>query len=477
MPYKDLRQFINTLEKNGEVQRINKEVNWNLEAGAILRRTYETNERAPFFQKITGYPPGNRIFGGVLSNYKRIALAMDMDPKSSYKELVKAYRERAKKRIKPIMVKNAPCKENILLGDDIDLFRFPAPMIHDGDGGRYLCSWHATITKDLDSDWVNWGMYRAMIHDKKTLGGLCSSPQHHAQMFLWKYEPRGVQMPFAIAIGPEPICTFMACSRIPNGVSEVEVAGSFRNEPVELVKCETVDLSVPATAEIVIEGFMPPNIRKREGPFGEFTGYRASPRDWRPIYNVTAVTFRNDPILTMSCMGMPIDESDATGAIERAAFIMDELEHNGVPFVDVAVWPETISFIAAVSVKTPHSYVAESVAHVIWGSEVGYYIPYVIVVNDDVDPSDMPMVMHALATKCHPWRGVNRLEHSFGILLSPYLNRTERIHHLGAKAYFDCTWPLDWDQAIAVPPRASFNDIYPKEIKEHVVKNWKNYGF
>lgn len=476
MAFKDLRSFIATLEKNGEAIKIEEEVNWNLEAGAIVRRTYENKSPAPFFQKITGYPKGYRMFGGSLSNLGRMALSWGLPRGTQPRAMIDEYLKRKEHPIKPIIVKSGPCKEEIHLGKDVNLFEFPAPMVHEGDGGRYLCTWHLIIQKDLDLDWTNWGMYRAMIHTKDSLGGLLER-YNHGGLIHWKYLLANQVMHFAISIGADPVSSLMSCTKVGYGISEVDIAGAIMQEPVELVKCETNDLLVPATSEIVIEGEVHPQERLFEGPFGEYTGYRASPRDKRPVYRVKAITHRKNPIVTMSCMGVPVDEAHVSVGITRSADLIVKLKQEGIPVQDIWVYPEFACFVIAVSVKTPITNIASRVASLIWGSEAGSQSPWVLVFNDDIDLHNMAQAMHALYTKCHPYRGITRLEHGQGSPLMPFLSREERLNSNGAKTYFDATWPLDWDPSVAVPPRASFNDIYSKEVQQHVIKKWKKYGF
>lgn len=482
MALRDIREYIKELEKHGQLKRIEKEVHWNLEAGAIIRMVCEKGLPSPFFQKIKGYSADYPIFGAPISSVKKFAIALGLNPETSRRELMEIYLHRKDSFIKPILISknSAPCKENIHLGEEINLFEFPAPMLHDGDGGRYLCTWHATITKDPDTGWVNYGMYRAMIHNKKSLGGLIEPSQHIGLQFFRKYKPRKMSMPFVIAIGPDPITGFIASARVAAGVSEPEVVGGLQGEPLELVKAETLDLEVPARAEIIIEGEVSPTELEWEGPFGEFTGYRASPRDKRPVYKVKAITHRNKPILTASCMGVPIDESDVVISITGSAEVFEELQRAAIPVVAVNRPPECIGhlFIVSINVKAanlPH--MAQKVASCIWGSEYGTGAPYVIVVEDDVDVYDIWQVLHALATKCHPWRGIQKVENAIGHALMPFSSRQERLLRKGAMVSFDCTWPLDWDPSIAVPPRASFDKIFPGEIQEHVLNNWENYGF
>ncbi|MDP2725593.1 MAG: UbiD family decarboxylase, partial [Syntrophales bacterium] len=172
MAFKDLREFIEVLEKEKQLVRGKKEVDWNLEAGAIIRRAYELEERATFFEKVKD-APGVRMMGGPCGTYARMALAMGMSADTPVKEIANEFDTRIANPIKPMLVSKGPCKENIIKGDDIDLFKFGAPMAHDGDGGRYITTWGYVTTRDLeDTGWVNWGMYRQMIHTKNMMGGL-----------------------------------------------------------------------------------------------------------------------------------------------------------------------------------------------------------------------------------------------------------------------------------------------------------------
>ena len=427
MAFRDLREFINRLEKEGEVQRIEEEVNWNLEAGAMLRRSYEAKLPAPFFQRVKGYPQGYRLFGGTFGNYKRLTIAMGLDPDTPLQELMEEYLRRKQQPIKPILVSDGPCKENVHVGDEVDLLEFPVPLVHGGDGGRYIGTWHLTITKDLDSDWVNWGMYRHMVHDKNSMGALTEGYTHLAKM-LRRYESLNKPMDVAVAIGVEPISTLCAPSPVPYGVSEVDIAGGIRGEPVELVKCETVDISVPATAEIVIEGEIRPGDLITEGPFGEYTGYQGGLKAPRHSVRVKAITHRNNPILSMSCVGVPVDENDILYFVVRGCELLDALRQHGLPVKTVNVPPETCGLLAVVAVETPLSNIAEQVANVYWSSRAGQASPYLVVVNDDVDVFNMPEVLHALVSKCHPYRGISRKEHAVGNPLYPFLNAYERKH-------------------------------------------------
>ncbi len=475
MPYKDLREFIDALDKSGDLQRIKQEVDWNLEAGAITRKGCEEVGPAILFEKIKDYPEGYRVLGNPLASFRRLAQALDMPPESTYREILDRYDNGRKNPIKPIIVSDGPCKEEIHLGDDVDLYKFPSLIIHGGDGGRYLCTWHVTITKDPDSEWVNWGMYRAMIQDKKTLGGLVD-PHQHIGMIYAKYEEKGIPMPFAIAIAPEPVTTLIGTGCVPYGTSEADIVGGVRGEPLSLVKCETNDLLVPASSEIVIEGEIPPFERREEGPFGEYPGYQASPKSLNPVFHVKAITHRKNPILTASNMGMPIDDCDVAMNISWALDVRTDLIKAGLPITGLYIPPESCTLAIVVATKTPYSGIASRIANCIWANKNGAWLTKVFVVQDDVDPTNMREVFHAFSTVHHPIRGTQILSPTPGHALMPHLSHHDRTYGIGANVVYDCTWPKDWSKE-ETPKKASFKDIYPKEIQERVLNNWRKYGF
>lgn len=474
MPFSDLREFIAKLEKGGEIQRIEEEVDWNLEVGAMIRRSNEKGLPMAFFQKIKGYPAGYRVFGEGLNNHRRMAIAMEMSPETHEKELIEQYIKRKKKEIKPVLVADGPCKENIHIGDKVDLLEFPIPMLHEGDGGRYIGTNHLTISRDLDSDWVNFGMYRHMLHDRNSIG-LQAGPPTHVMRIREKWEAKNKPMEIAIAIGVDPVLTLCSASPIPYGVSEYNVAGGIRGEPVELVKCETVDLAVPATAEIVIEGELSIHELKDEGPFGEYTGYMGGHRKPRDVIHVRAVTHRNNPIFTTTCEGYPMTNNHGIMSISCAAEFLELLRESGLPVTGVSSFPATVQMLVVVAVKAG-SVRADEVAHTIWASRIGNYTPYVVIVDEDVDPFNMGEVFHAIASKCHPYRGIVRLDHATGWALCPWMSRHEQEYRLGARVYFDCTWPPDWDPS-EVPIKCTFDKMYPSEVKEKALAKWKKYNY
>jgi len=475
MAFKDLREFIAKLEEEGELTRIKQEVDWDLEVGAILRRSCEIQGTAAFFERIKGYPQGYRIMGDTVSSRQRLALAFGLPKDTSFPSLMDFWDKGVDSPIKPRLVSTGPCKENILKGEDVNLYKFPVPMSHDGDGGRYMGTWHSLITKDLNSEWVNWGMYRMMVHNRNHLGGLLSPFQHIGGIF-GKYEELNKPMEFAVAIGTEPVCGIVSASTVPHGVDEVDMAGALRSEPVDLVKCETVDLMVPATAEIVLEGHVLPGVRVDEGPFGEYTGYMGGDRAPRAVYKVSCITHRNDPILTSTCTGIPWDVTSTVTTFGVATSVRRALKREGIPIRGVNVPAEGSALICIVSTKTPYPGIAHTIASIIWGDHRGHTSTKVIVVNDDIDPYNMAEVIHAFATKHHPIRGTHVAALTQGNPLIPYQPVEDRVWEKSCNILYDCTWPVDWPESV-VPRRCAFNNIYPEHIQKKVIANWKDYGF
>jgi len=477
VPFKDVREFIDKLVKEGEAIKVEEEFDWNLEVGAVIRKAVEADLPATLFQNIKGYPKGYRIFGGGTANFRRMAIAMDMPSDTHPRELVEEFGRRRHKIIKPVLVSDGPCKENIITGDDVDLLKFPVPYIHGGDGGRMVGTWHLTISKDEDTGWVNWGMYRHMLQTKNAVGILTAAhAKHLAAMYLHgSYAAENKPMEVAIAIGPEPISAFTSTMYIPYGISEVDVAGGIRGEPIEIIKCETIDLVVPAAVEIVIEGEYRMDDLMDEGPYGEYSGFRAGVRTPRPVIRVKAITHRNDPIFTMDNTGVPPGDG-ACMCLTKASEMLELLKARGLPVTGVCVFPEAGLDLAAVAIKVTYAHIAEDVAHVIWGAHIGHSVPYIAVVEDDVDPFNLSEVVHAIATKCNPYKGIVRLDRSPVLRITPFLNREEQMHGSGAKAYFDCTWPTDWPPE-DIPERITFKNSYPLEAQEKALAMWRKYGY
>lgn len=473
MAFQDNREFIQALKKTGDVVSIRKTVDWDLEAAAIARRSNEMNGPAVLFEKLKDYPPGYRLFASPLASFRRLAIALGMVPETSFPDLLEEYGRRLKKPIKPVTVRDAPCKEVVIEGKDIDLFDFPAPMIHDGDGGRYIGTWHILVTKDPDTGWTNWGMYRVMIYDKSRMVGLLDPDQQGPSMLYEKYTPRKKPMPFALAIGADPLSSFTAGVFFGRGEEESGYSGGLRQMPVELVRCHTNDLLVPGHSEIILEGEIHPNSLLMEGPFGEFPGYSASPRKAWPVYEVKAITHRSQPIVTMCSVGFPTDDVHIAASVGKTHQFKELLRSHGIRFTDLFVPPQGTGLLVVVSIDPPYANMATRIGKLLMGGRIPHYV---IVVDGDTNVHDMDEIMHAMATKCHPIRGITSYDHEIGSPLVPFYTRQERMWGTGAKAVFDCTFPVEWGRE-NTPRKMTFKTAYPSSIQQKVLENWKGYGF
>ncbi len=476
MAFKDHRDFFEVLEKEGELLRVKREVDWDLEVGAIGRKVYEQSGPCLLFEKIKDYPRGFRISNGTTGTWSRVALSMGLPKDAPIREIYKFYEENIDKRIAPKVLegKDVPCKQNAMIGDEVDLYKFPSPMIHEGDGGRYIGSWDLVVCKDPVTGWTNWGMYRFMVHTKNWLTGWPQTTSQLAMIFKERYLPQNKPMPMALVLGADPISHIIATAPLRPQQNEAEHAGGLRGTPIELVRCETSDLLVPAHAEIVIEGEVMPDKIAPDGPFGEYPGYRSGTMCEGVAVKVNAITFRNDPIVTMISLGTPPDDSSIAASLSAAVSMKKGLLRRGIAVTDVYVPPEGVTHLIVVGVKRGGTEVARKVLDYFTTRRV--MTNKHIVVDDDVDVFNMGEVMHAFATRCHPGRGIlYEWYEGRANSLTPFYSPEERKRLKGVSVVFDSTWPPDWTPEI-VPVKASFKTIYSPDIQERVTQNWKKYG-
>ncbi len=474
MGFKDNRAFIETLAKTGDVVKISKEVDWDLEAAAITGRSCELSGPACLFENLKDYSAGGRILGGPIATYRRLAIAMGLGPNTPTGDIFAEYERRVVKPVKPVVVKDGPCKENKMLGDAVDLYEFPAPTVHDGDGGRYMGTWHCVITRDLDSPWMNWGLQRLMVYNRRMICG-CFTQASHLMLMRKKYKAAGKPMPVTVAIGVDPLSTLTACSPHRIGEDEADFAGALNGEPVELIRCETNDLLAPAHAEILLEGEISSDIALPEGPFGEFPGYRTQGWAPQPVFMIKAITYRKNPIICMTPEGVGITDGKIGASLAGAVSIKNRLQRHGVPVVNVYIPPEMGALVAVVSVKESGARIVSEITSVIHGRRAS--VPKIIIVNDDIDVFEMNDVLHALGTRLHPVNGVSANPDCEGWTLTPYLTPEERLQGKVSTGVYDCTWPSTWSKESDIPVRLSFKDSFPDLLQKKVISNWKDYGF
>lgn len=451
MAYKDTRQFIAHLKELGELSVVDLEVDWDCEIGAILRRTFDVyGDASPalLFTNIKDYksPKPNKLLAGTNRTYSRIGLQMGLPATSKRRDLVREWRNRVKNPITPKMVLTGPCKENKDTGEKIDILKFPAPLWHDRDGGRYIGTFHQVITRDPETGRINVGMYRIQIHDPKTGVILIRPGWQHIGLHYGKYIERDEPMPVSVAIGGPPICSIVACQPFAVGQDEYEMAGALQGEAIEVVSSELSDLPVPATAEIVLEGTIDPRQREMEGPFGEYPGYYGSLPVPKPVFRIECVTYRNDPIFLGTLEGYPINEDHTMMSVGSSAFVLDALETTGVPGVIDVAMPRWASghLVVIVSIKPTVEGHASIVANRLWSlSDSQWKYKYVIVVDEDIDPWNTDQVFWAIASRTKATESIHIWPRHKGSPCDPRVPPEEK--GFWDRVLIDATRPYHWD--------------------------------
>jgi len=491
------RDYLDKLKAMGEMIEIDDEVDWYLELGAIFRRTAETLSPGAMFNKVKGCQPGFRVadFGMAKSGtpgqpWGRLAVMLGLPPATDLMSIQRAYLDAVQngKPTPPRMVdaSTAPCKQNKWFGDDIDVTKFPAPLGHDGDGGRYIQTAGINIVRTPDGRWTNWSTNRAMIIDRNHLTGLWLPRQHNGMIWrMWVKE--GKDMPWACALGVSPAVAAQASARCPDWVDEYDQASVLLGDAIDMVKCETNDLLVPADAEIIIEGVISHSEVNVEGPFGEYPGYLHENALPMPRQTITAVTFRNDPILPLSLPGVPTDNCHVCMGFFIGVDVVIALREAGLPVIDAMQTFESALHWLVIRVPNKwHSITGmpvgdfiNKIGNTFWSQHIGHVCTKILVVGEDIDPSDPNMVTWAFATRNHPTLGTYYFPHleSEGTGLEVYHSVNENLRGKGGLVIYSC---LSIPERVGLPwgmRVMSFEKDYPIPVQEKVRANWKRWGF
>jgi UbiD family decarboxylase len=442
LSYKDLRDFISQIEALGALRRIDgadpcHEIGDITEVAAGM-----ADCPALLFDRIIGFRAGFRILTNAVASPRRAALAIGIDPGLAPLEALKAWRARRAKITSrpPVAISDAPFMENSERGSDVDLGRLPAPVWHRGDGGPYIGSGSLVVMREPDSGWINAAIYRVEVHgpDKVTIqfdhGG------RHGAIIARKYWERGEQCPVAIVGGQDPALFIAGFEYLPAGACEYDFAGAIKGMPIEIFPGPVSGLPIPAHAEIVLEGMLKPETLP-EGPFGEFTGYYALERRPCPVMQVTAIHHRNDPILLGSPplkpprfhLGLPL----------RAAGIWNDLDAAGVSDV-VGVWQHVSQLMTVVAVTQRYDGHAKRAGLI--AAANSYMARLVVVVDEDVDPSDLAEVMWAVATRCEPSEQTDIVRNAWSSALDPRIPPDAKTQGVAShsKLIIEAVKPFAW---------------------------------
>lgn len=461
---KDLRSFLKQLEDSGEILRIQKEVDPHVNLGGLAWQGENWLGKATFFENLKGYP-GWRAVSYAEASRRRLALAIGTAPR----DFIPTMRELLKQGPTPkLPVTTGPVKEVIQVGDQVDLTQLPVHVMSNMDAGSYIGSGMAVI-RDPETGIQNVSLHRHQIKGKHRLGVLMH-PGRHMDMIYKKYEARQEPMPVALAIGHHAVYYFCTCWTFPFGVDEFEMAGTFLGEAVRTVKGETVDLDVPADAEIIIEGYIPPFERENEGPFAEHTGYARAGAGDNPYMVVTAITRRHDAIYYALQGGKPIASSQILDGLPMEVVIYERVKDVGgfVNIHDVNAIPcAGGSHIIVVQITPKIQGEARDVALAILSSP--YIHPKIaIVVDDDVDIHNEKEIIWSLSTRVNPEKDVfivpgthgHHLDQSLPLITEP--GKFPQIRR-GSKMGIDATKPpltLPDDRAAFIRSHAMGSDRF-----------------
>ncbi|MBI4322405.1 MAG: UbiD family decarboxylase [Chloroflexi bacterium] len=461
--FDDLREFLKRSDELGLCKTV-EGADWNLEIGGIteLGLSVPTSPML-VFDRIKGYPAGYRVVSNFQNRPELVALTFGLPPETSGLDQARAWRDKVNQGfvpVPPVEVSTGPVRENVHVGDDVDLFEFPVPRWHERDGGRYIGTGGVVIQRDPDEGFVNLGTYRVQVHDKNT-ATIFIVESHHGEAIRKKWWARGLPCPAVVVCGEDPLLWSVSTSNIKAGVSEYDYAGWLRGRPVEVVRGEFTDLPIPAGAEIALEGeIVPPGTETREeGPFGEWTGYYVTGSREEPAFRVKAVLHRNDPIILGAPPQIGTYDYSFGKHIMRSGFAWAELDRN-VPGVK-GVWTLAEAkgpSIMIASVKQQYAGHAKQAANFLSGCRhAAYMCRFLIVVDDDIDPSNIAEVLWALGTRCEPETSIDILRGCWGSMmdsmLSPEKRRSGDFSH--SQAVIVACKPYHWIKDFPVSVKSS----------------------
>ena len=480
----DLRNFLDALDKRGMLIKINKEVDWNLEAAAIsaMLARVGNGQYVVLFENVKGYyPDKGRLVGCLYAPNRRkvwnkIALAMGMPPDVPYREFMPEFTKRMRRVIKPMEVSasEAPCKEVIKVGREANLLDLPIPFLHETDGGRYL-TLHSIVNQDPDTGWINVGTYRWMVKGPRRGAALWVMGQHGPTIYYAKYEQRGNTMPFAIYNGGDPLAFIVSTSAVPSGVCEYDILGGLRGEPIRLVRCETNNVLVPADAEIVIEGEIRPGERIDEGPFGEYTGYTHG-RNMSPVFRVNCITHRKNPIISFVTEGLKWAE-DFPATLGMMHGYREYAETTGIKSIKNLLYSMDTSPLIwfGIDPETPGE--PARLGRLLMGHKAMINFNTVGLYDSDVDITDTRDAMEEFGLACDP-RSLSDFTTDADVYLTPLTFISDAANRArgtdGGKNAWDCTSKFKhWKK----PKTAIFEKAYPFSIQERVKALWADLGF
>jgi 4-hydroxy-3-polyprenylbenzoate decarboxylase len=468
MAYADLQSFIARLEKAGELVRIREPLDPYLEICEVTDRVCKSGGPALLFEAVKGknVPVLTNAFGSL----KRMCLALEVEsldqigeeiqqllalkpPQGFMDKLRLLPRLKRLRDLLPRTVDQGPCQE-VVFQENPDLSAYPVLTTWPLDGGPFI-TLPLVITRDPQTGKRNVGMYRLQVFDARTLGVHWQVHKVGAQHFR-SAEAQGKDLPIAVALGPDPALTYAATAPLPEEMDEFMFAGFLRREPVKLVKCRTIDLEVPANAQIVIEGIVPAGKRRQEGPFGDHTGYYSLADDY-PLMEVTCITQRKNPIYPATVVGVPPMEDAFLGKATERIFL--PLLRQTLPEIRDMHLPAAGAFhnFALVSIDKRYPGHAKKVMMALWGLGQMMFSKFIVVFDGEVNVQDLNQVLWQWGANVDPRRDSVLVEGPVDVL-----DHAAPLPSLGSKIGFDATtkWPEEgfvraWPDKIRMDPQVT----------------------
>jgi 4-hydroxy-3-polyprenylbenzoate decarboxylase len=489
MPYENIRDLIQTLEQQGELIRIGAEVDAGLEIAEITDRVSKEQgaaNKALLFERVKGsaFPVLTNAFGSM----KRMCLALEVQSLDEIGQRIREIVDPANlfpgpgagimdklqmlpklaelSNFFPKTVKKAPCQDVVLTGDQVDLGKVPVLQCWPGDGGRFV-TLPMVCTVDPGTRITNVGMYRMQIYDRRTTGMHWHKHKDGARHYQ-QFEAAGKRMEVAVAIGGDPSIIYSSTAPLPPAIGEYVFAGFLRKRPLEVVQCRTVDIRVPAEAEFVLEGYVDPGERRREGPFGDHTGYY-SEADQYPVFHITAITHRKDAIYPATLVGRPPQEDAYLGKATERIFL-PLLQMVAPDILDMDMPVEGV-FHNNVIVKIRKRYAGhgKKVLHTIWGTGMLMLSKFVIVCDEDVNIHDYSEVT---------WKVMNHVDPQRDVIITD--GPLDILDHSCPQIGFGGKMGID---ATRKGPGEGFTRSWPDEVimdadvRRKVDARWKEFGF
>ncbi len=472
--YDGLRGFLAKAEALGEIRTI-RDADWNLEIGALSETVAELIPEPPglLFDAIKGYPQGFRVLSLPTASRRRMALALNLPPDTPRLEMLRHTTRRLREApsVPPREVATGPVMQNRMLDNEVDLYRFPSIKGHRRDGGRYIGTGSSVFNRDPDSGYINMATYRMQVHERNLLG-LWHNPGQHGRVICEKYWKQGKACPVVATFGGDFLVFMMSYMKFPWGVSELDKVGGVLGHPLDIIKGPLTGLPIPAHAEIAIEGEIPPpgEESRDEGPFGEYTGYYAGGTlgtgEPQPVIRVKAIYYRDNPIILNMSPQWPGAPHHAV-RFEGGA-LWDQLEAAGVPGIK-AVFQHSSGFVV-VAIEQKYAGHDRQAGLAVLGTAANTHGRYVVIVDDDIDPSDMKEVMWAITTRSDPATDITLVDNCRSTPMDPRMPPERRGPgpHVSGRAIIYATRPWSWRDKFPMVNRID------KDQREAMVAKYKD---